>query len=212
MYKFVKRDLDFLLALLLLVPVGLVILIAFVWIKLDDGGPVFYNAERIGRGGKPFKMFKLRTMRVNAPDIRLEDGSTYNAANDPRVTRFGRMARKMSIDELPQIFNILRGEMSFVGPRPNLADPDAKYSEEERMIFTVRPGITGYNQVVYRNAAGAGQKMKNDVYYVAHFSFGLDVKIFFLTIANVLRSKNIYRAADEAAEQKQITATGNQLR
>lgn len=115
MYKSVKRGLDLLLALLLLLPVGLVIAIAAIWIKLDDGGPVFYNAERIGRGGKPFKMFKLRTMRVNAPDIRLEDGSTYNSADDPRTTRFGRIARKISIDELPQIFNILRGDSGIIG-------------------------------------------------------------------------------------------------
>lgn len=104
--------------------------------------------------------------------------------------------------------------MSFIGPRPNLVDHRKVYSEEERMIFSVRPGITGYNQVVYRNAAGAEKKMENDIYYVAHFSFALDVKIFFLTVANVLRRKNIYRANSEeiAVEQKQTAAAGNQMR
>lgn len=210
MYQFIKRGLDFLLALLLLLPVSLVILIAFVWIKLDDGGPVFYNGPRVGRGGKPFKMFKLRTMRVNAPDIRLEDGSTYNAANDPRVTRFGRFARKTSIDELPQIFNVLRGEMSFIGPRPNLVDALSVYTEEERIILTVRPGITGYNQVMNRNSVGVKGKNENDIYYVVHCSFCLDVKIFFQTIFSVLKSKNVYRtiAVTPETEQKRTVGVG----
>ena len=122
MYRhFFKRLIDIVSALILLPLVLLVIFIMTFIIRIDDNGPVFYNAKRMGRNGKPFKMFKLRSMKVNAPDLRNADGSTFNSDHDPRVTRTGRFMRKTSIDEIPQILNVLKGDMSFIGPRPVLA-------------------------------------------------------------------------------------------
>ena len=162
--KFLKRLFDILLALLILPIVLLIILIFAPIIYFTDKGPVFYNAERIGKNGKLFKMYKLRSMYVNAPDIRTESGDTYNAEDDPRVTPIGRFIRKTSIDEFPQFINVLIGDMSFIGPRPDPPDWLERYSEEERVFLSVRPGITGYSQAYYRNSVGAKEKIANDVY------------------------------------------------
>lgn len=121
----------------------------------------------------------------------MEDGSTYNGDDDPRVTKVGRFLRKTSIDELPQIINILLGEMSFIGPRPDTIDWLDRYSEEERKILSIRPGITGYSQAYYRNSIDGVTKLKNDIYYVENLSIELDLKIFFKTIETVLMRKNI---------------------
>ena len=133
-------------------------------------------------------------MKVNAPDIRMEDGSTYNAEDDPRVTKVGRFIRRTSIDELPQILNILVGDMAWIGPRPDSVSYLDQYTEEERQILNVRPGITGWNQAVNRNSVGTKEKLRNDIYYVRHMSLGLDVKIVWLTIKTVFSSKDVYRA------------------
>lgn len=192
MYRyFFKRLFDLIIALLALPFVLLVIFIISPLIWFEDHGPVFYNAKRIGLKGKAFKMFKFRTMKVNAPDIRLEDGSTYNGSDDPRVTRIGRFLRETSIDELPQIFNILIGDMSWVGIRPDPLDWLEKYTPEERVILTVRPGITGYNQAFYRNSADGATKLQNDVYYAKSISLKLDIKIFFKTIKTVLMREHV---------------------
>lgn len=172
----------------------LLVLVVGLAIKLEDGGPVFYMAPRTGRYGKEFRMFKFRSMKVNAPDIRMEDGSTYNAEDDPRVTKVGRFIRRTSIDELPQILNILVGDMSWIGPRPDSVSYLDQYTEEERQILNVRPGITGWNQAVNRNSVGTKEKLRNDIYYVRHMSLGLDVKIVWLTIKTVFSSKDVYRA------------------
>ncbi|MTS89344.1 sugar transferase, partial [Proteus mirabilis] len=128
MYKhFFKRLFDLIIALFALPFVLLLILIMVPLIWLTDRGPTFYNAQRVGLNGKIFKMFKFRSMKVNAPDIRNTDGSTFNSSDDPRVTRIGRFIRKTSIDEIPQILNVLIGDMSFVGPRPVL--PGIPYAE-----------------------------------------------------------------------------------
>lgn len=193
-FRIIKRTFDLLFSLVLMIPIGIVIGISAIFIKAEDGGPVFYMAERTGRFGIPFKMYKLRSMKVNAPDIRLADGSTYNGEDDPRVTRFGRFARKTSIDELPQVINILKGEMSFIGPRPDTPMYLDKYTDEERMALTVRPGITGYNQAIKRNAVLTKEKLKNDVYYVKHLSLWFDIKIVFMTVITVLSHRNINRS------------------
>lgn len=160
-------------------------------IYLEDHGPIFYNGKRLGLNGKPFKMFKFRSMRVNAPDIRLEDGSTYNGDDDPRVTKVGRFIRKTSIDELPQLFNVLIGDMSWVGIRPDPLDWLDKYTVAEQIILTVKPGITGYNQAYYRNSADSELKLKNDVYYAKNISFALDAKCFLKTFKTVICRENI---------------------
>lgn len=192
-YRFIKRTFDIACSAILMIPIGLVIGISAIFIKAEDKGPVFYMASRTGRYGKIFKMYKLRSMKVNAPDIRLEDGSTYNGDDDPRVTKFGKFARKTSIDELPQVINILKGDMTFIGPRPDTPIGSSAYTEEEKIILTVRPGITGYNQAVNRNSVLTKEKLKNDIYYVEHLSLWFDIKIVFMTIATVLGRKNINR-------------------
>ena len=195
MYKhFFKRVIDFLLSFIALPFV--LLLCVFVWIavKCDDGGPLFYMASRIGKGGKIFKMFKFRSMKVNAPDIRLEDGSTYNAADDPRVTKVGKFLRSTSLDEVPQLLNVFLGHMALIGPRPDSAFYLEHYTPEERTILTVRPGITGWNQAINRNSVGTKEKLQNDIYYVQHLSFLFDLKVMRLTIKKVLSHNDVYRA------------------
>ena len=162
-------------------------------IKATDRGPIFYNAKRIGKNGKLFKMFKFRSMKVNAPDIRLADGSTYNGEDDPRVTRVGKFMRSTSVDELPQILNILNGTMSLIGPRPDPPDWLDRYPEDIKVFLTVRPGITGYCQAYWRNGADGEEKMKADAYYATHVSFLFDLKIFLRTILMVLGHGNTYK-------------------
>lgn len=192
-YRFIKRSFDIIISAILMIPVSLVIVISGILIKVEDNGPIFYIANRTGRFGKIFGMYKLRSMKINAPDIRLADGSTYNGEDDPRVTKFGKFARKTSIDELPQVINVLKGDMSFIGPRPDTPVGSAAYTEEEKIILTVRPGITGYNQAVNRNSVLTKTKLMNDIYYVKHISLWLDIKIIFMTIATVFRHKNVNR-------------------
>lgn len=194
MYNKVKRMVDFMLSLIILPIVLLLIIIVGIAIKLDDHGPVFYLADRIGFNGKLFKMFKFRSMKVNAPDLRYADGSTYNSENDERVTRVGRFLRKTSLDEVPQFLNVFLGHMAFIGPRPDSAFYLSEYTDEERVILNVRPGITGYNQAINRNSVGTKEKLKNDIYYVKHMSFIFDVKIIFMTIKSVFFSKNVFRS------------------
>lgn len=190
--KFVKRLLDIIISLIALPFVGLVILIFGPIIYFTDKGPIFYNATRRGMNGKVFKMFKLRSMKVNAPVLKNADGSTYSGDDDPRVTKIGRLMRKLSIDELPQILNVLIGDMSFVGPRPNLATGNYdEFDEKRKKRLMVRPGITGYSQAYFRNSIPQEQKFENDCYYVDHVSFIFDVKILIQTVLSVLGSKNI---------------------
>ena len=191
-YRFIKRLFDVVVSAVLMIPIGIVILISGAAIKAEDKGPIFYMADRTGRFGKIFKMYKLRSMKVNAPDIRLADGSTYNGEDDPRVTKFGKFARKTSIDELPQVINILKGDMTFIGPRPDTPVGSAAYTEEEKIILTVRPGITGYNQAVNRNSVLTKEKLKNDIYYVKHLSLWFDIKIVFMTFFKGFVNKNAY--------------------
>lgn len=192
MYKhFFKRLIDLFIGLLALPFVLLFVIIIGPLIWLDDKGPVFYKAKRIAKGGGIFKMYKFRSMKVNAPDIRLENGDTYNGDDDPRVTKIGRFLRKTSIDEVPQFLNVLIGNMSFIGPRPDTPDFLDEYKEKYTDILTIKPGITGYNQAYFRNSIDGGEKMKNDDYYAKNLSFIMDVKIVFKTIWTVLARENI---------------------
>lgn len=193
MYIFFKRFLDLLLSLLILPFLPILIVLVGLCIKIEDGGPIFYMALRTGRYGKPFKMYKFRSMKVNAPDIRLADGSTFNSDDDPRVTKMGKFLRRTSIDEIPQFINVLIGDMALIGPRPDTPMDLDKYTDEERVMLNVRPGITGYNQAVNRNSVLTKEKLKNDIYYVKNMSFSLDIKIIWMTILVVLGNKNINR-------------------
>lgn len=195
MYRhFFKRVIDIIGSLVLLpfVLLEIIILAPIIW--LTDKGPVFYNANRAGKNYKPFKMFKLRSMYVNSPDLKNPDGSTFNSDNDPRVTSIGRIMRKTSLDEFPQFLNILFGDMSFVGPRPKLYNPNKTLedmSEEYRKSYSVKPGVTGYAQAYYRNSITQDEKFHWDAYYADNISFWMDVKILWQTVVSVLGRKNI---------------------
>ncbi|OEF99789.1 UDP-phosphate galactose phosphotransferase [Vulcanibacillus modesticaldus] len=190
--KYVKRILDIIFSLMLLPPVSLVILICGIFIKLEDRGPIFYCGNRLGKDGQVFKMYKLRSMKVNAPDLRNADGSTYNSDDDPRLTKVGRILRKTSLDELPQLINVIKGDMSFIGPRPDLPEHINYYERDEGKKLEVLPGITGYNQAYFRNTVEWKQRLKNDIYYVDNISLCLDFKIFFKTIEGVILRKGVY--------------------
>ena len=212
MYKaFGKRLLDIIISLIALPFVLLVILIMTPFIYFCDRGPIFYNAPRRGKDGREFKMFKLRSMYMNSPDIKNSDGSTFNSANDARVTKVGRFMRKTSVDELPQILNVLLGHMSFIGPRPTLiTTPYEKLPEISKRRLGARPGITGYAQAYYRNSITQQEKFACDCYYVEHVSFWLDVKILFKTVFSVLKQENIYVATGEAPETAKPTEENNE--
>ena len=194
-YRFIKRFFDIILSLIALPFVLLAIIILAPFIYFTDKGPIFYNAERLGRKGKTFKMYKLRSMKVNSPNLKAADGSTYNGENDPRVTKIGKIMRKTSLDEVPQFLNVLKGDMSFIGPRAHLTTNYKGYNlldEPHKIRLEVRPGITGYSQAYYRNSATSERKLQNDVYYAENISFWLDVKILFKTVVSVLKRENIY--------------------
>lgn len=202
--KYVKRWLDFFIALIATPFVCVLIVIVAPAIYLNDAGPVFYNAERRGMNGKKFKMFKFRSMYVNSPDLKNTDGSTFNSADDPRVTKVGRLLRKSSIDEIPQILNVLKGDMSFIGPRPTLAQtPYEQLDEMRKKRLRVRPGITGYAQAYYRNSITQDEKFKYDCEYVDQVTFMTDVKILIKTISSVLKRENIY-VSEEGTEKEPI--------
>ena len=193
MYKrFGKRLIDIFVSLIGLPFFAIIFIIVAPIIYFSDKGSVFYNADRLGYKGKIYKMLKFRSMKMNAPDIRNADGSTFNSEDDPRVTKIGKILRKTSLDETPQILNVLKGDMSIIGPRPNLPSvPYDQLPEIERKRLDVRPGITGYNQAYFRNSVSSEEKFKNDVKYVESVSFAFDVKILFQTIKSVLKRENI---------------------
>ena len=196
MYKhFFKRIFDIIVGLCALPFVLLLIIIIGPIIYFTDRGPIFYNGPRIGLNGKVFKMCKFRSMRVNAPDLRTADGSTYNGDDDPRVTKVGRFLRKTSLDEIPQFLNVLAGQMSFVGNRPDTPRMLDVYTEEQKKwLLITKPGITGYSQAYYRNSTTCEEKIANDIYYAKNESFLLDVKIVFRTVRTVLFRENINRS------------------
>lgn len=187
-----KRIFDLLLSIIAL-PIWLIMLIIIgPIIYFEDRGSIFYNAPRLGKDGKIFKMYKFRSMKENAPDIRNEDGSTFNAEYDPRLTLIGKFIRKTSIDETPQILNVIKGDMSIIGPRPDLPEAINFYTENESRKLDLKPGVTGYSQAFYRNSIDSDLKFANDVFYVDHISFALDVKIFIRTIKSIIARDNVF--------------------
>lgn len=192
--KFFKRLFDILIGLCALPFVLLIIVIFAPIIYFTDKGPIFYNATRAGKDYKPFKMFKLRSMYVNSPDLKNPDGSTFNSDNDSRVTPVGRILRKTSLDEFPQFLNVLIGDISLIGPRPKLYRPE-KYPNglegEIKKSFEVKPGITGYAQAYFRNSITQDEKFHWDAYYANNISFFMDIKILFKTVKSVLLKENI---------------------
>ena len=199
--QYIKRFLDVFFALLALPFLVLIAVFVIPLIWLEDSGPILYIAKRRGLNGKIFNMYKLRSMKVNAPDIRNKDNSTFSSNDDPRVTRVGRFLRRSSIDELPQIINVLKGDMSWIGPRPTTTDrPLEEYDQIRLERLKVKPGITGYTQAYYRNNIPQDEKFKFDVEYAKNVSFILDCKIVFKTIQTVLFGRNLY--TNEGGETK----------
>lgn len=188
----IKRIIDIIICLVLLPFVIIILIPIAIAIKLDDNGPIFYHSNRIGVNFKEFKMLKFRSMKVDAPDIRNTDGSTFNSNSDSRVTRVGRFLRETSLDEIPQIFNIIKGNMSIIGPRPGDVESKSTYKNDEKDKLLIRPGITGYTQAYYRNNIGVRDKRLLDAYYAHNVSFLWDLRIFFKTISTVLKKENIY--------------------
>lgn len=185
MYQFVlKRFFDALFSLLALIIASPVLLLAMAWLYLSYGS-VWFVQDRAGWHEKPFKILKLKTMR----DATDRDGNLLS--DDERLTKVGRIMRRLSIDELPQLINVLKGEMSFVGPRPLLMDYLPLYNEEQRLRHSVRPGITGWAQVNGRNSLDWPQRFALDVWYTRNISFWLDLKILIMTPAWVVRKKGI---------------------
>ena len=191
--KIIKRLLDLILALIALPFVLIICLVFGILIYAEDRGDIFYIAKRRGVGGSIFGMYKLRSMKMNAPDIRNKDNSTFNSSDDPRVTKIGRFMRKTSIDELPQIFNIIKGDMSWIGPRPITTDrPVSEYDQKRIDRLKVKPGVTGYAQAYFRNNISQEDKLQSDADYAKNISFLFDLKIVLKTIQSVLLQKNIY--------------------
>lgn len=190
--KIIKPVCDWIIALIAFPFFCILWLVVAIAIKIEDGGPVFYMAERIGKNSKKLMMYKFRSMKVNSENILNSDGSTYNAKDDPRVTKVGKFLRETSLDETAQLLNMLKGEMSLIGPRASGWDALNNYKQDEIDKMKVRPGITGYTQAYYRNSASVREKRLKDAWYANNVSFLLDVKIFFKTIVTVLKHENIY--------------------
>lgn len=198
--KVVKRTADIIIGLAALPFLAIIIAVVGIAIKLDDGGPIFYKAKRIGKDSVIFDMYKFRSMIVDAPNWTNKDGSTYNAPDDDRVTKVGRFIRKTSIDEFPQFLNVLIGNMTFIGPRASGAGALGNYLDDEKAKMDVKPGITGYTQAYYRNGLTVREKRLKDAWYAENVTFGLDVKIFFKTIVTVLKTEQVY--TNEAGTSK----------
>lgn len=192
-----KRALDLLISGVGLVLLSPLMLILAIWIKQDSPGPVFYRSERVGKDGRPFRMYKFRTMVLEADSI----GPAVSYRDDPRITKAGRFLRRTKLDELPQLINVLEGEMSLVGPRPEDPSYVAHYSAEQREVLRLRPGVTGPTQLEYRDESSMlergtadedyvarimPEKLKRDLQYVRNRSLALDIKILWQTATTLL--------------------------
>lgn len=207
MYKFVKRSADIVISLLGLIILSPVLAITALCIKIDSKGPVIFKQQRLGKNGKVFDIYKFRSMCVGAEHT---GSGVYSGKGDARVTKVGKFIRATSIDELPQLVNILKGDMSIIGPRPPLTYhpwPLEDYSEEQRHMFDVRPGVTGWAQVNGRKDVEWNKRIELNVWYTRNISFVLDFKIFFISIFKVLKNADnentVETAAKAQAEKKE---------
>lgn len=191
-YFRLKRVLDILFAIVLLIPAMLVIGAVAVWVKMESKGPLIYKQARTGYHQKIFHIYKIRSMRT---ELRDKDGRALS--DDERMTKSGKFVRKTSIDELPQLINVLKGDMSFIGPRPLLINDLDTYNEEQLIRFEVMPGITGYTALFGRANQTIQDKYNHEIYYVKNFGFKIDAEIFFKTIGIVLSQKNVEDKTNE---------------
>lgn len=196
-YKYVKRFLDFTLSLLGLIILSPVFLIISILIKKESEGPVFFKHKRIGKNGKEIYLYKFRSMVPNAeelikkftPEQMKEFKENFKLENDPRITKVGKWLRKTSLDELPQLINILKGELSIIGPRPVIAEELEKYGNNKEKFLSVTPGLTGYWAANGRSNTTYEQRMQMELYYVDNISFKMDLKIFIKTILSVIKKE-----------------------
>lgn len=200
MYKYIKRAFDFLIALMMLIVLSPLMLVAAILIKSNNDGPVLFRQKRPGKNGKIFTVYKFRTMSVKTHD---ENGNELSDFD--RMSKVGNLLRKTSVDELPQLINILKGDMSFIGPRPLLVEYLDLYTPEQMRRHEVAPGISGWAQVNGRNTLSWEEKFAYDVYYVDNISLKLDLKIFFMTVMNVLKQDGIN--SDNANTMEKFTGT-----
>lgn len=187
---YIKRVIDLIIAIPVLVIATIPMALVALAIKIDSPGPVLFKQDRLGKNGKVFQMLKFRSMVVNAEHT---GSGVYSGKGDLRVTRVGRLIRATSIDELPQLINVIRGDMSLLGPRPPLTYHPwslEEYTEEQRHMFDVRPGFSGWAQVHGRKDVEWNHRIELNVWYVEHVRFLLDVKIFFITIFKVLANSD----------------------
>ena len=183
--SFIKRFTDIIFSILILIITFPILLISALAIKLDSKGPVFFIQERTGLNGKPFRMYKLRGMVENA----LEIGPQLTQMNDPRITRVGKFLRRTSIDEIPQVFNVLKGDMSLIGPRPEIIPITTTFNQEQTKVFNFKPGITGYSQINGRQMLTPDERIKIEVEYYSKENFWSDLKIILLTFKVIMNNK-----------------------
>ncbi len=191
-----KRIFDILVATLALAILSPMLAVVAALIKITSPGPVFFRQGRLGKNGTPFQIYKFRSMRPGGPDVRNADGSVFTGASDSRVTAIGKFIRKTSIDELPQLINVVLGSMSLVGPRPDLVDQRALYTEIEERKLLVKPGMTGLAQISGRNTISWEERKRIDVEYVERQSIRLDFAILLKTIPYVLLSSGVHQKAE----------------
>jgi lipopolysaccharide/colanic/teichoic acid biosynthesis glycosyltransferase len=184
-----SRALDVLVASLALLAAAPVLALAAILIKLESRGPVFYRQRRVGRGGEPFELWKLRTMVPGAESM---GAGIYVVEGDPRITRTGRLLRRLSLDELPNLVNVLRGEMAIVGPRPTVQEQVDRYTDRQRRRLEVKPGITGWAQVNGRTSLPWPERIELDVWYVEHRSLWLDLRILAKTARMLASGRGLY--------------------
>jgi len=200
-HHIIKEIFDKVVAFIALIILSPLFLVVAVLIKIDSKGPVFFMQERAGKNGKIFKTFKFRTMIAGADE---KTKGVYIDKESPYVTRMGKFLRRSGIDELPQVINVLKGDMSFVGPRPTLEYQIKKYNDFQKKRLLMKPGITGWALINGRNKLTWSERIKLDVWYVEHWSFWLDIKILFKTIWVVARGEGLYagRETDEIAKRE----------
>lgn len=196
MYKHIKRIMDLLTAVLLAIVLSPLMLLSAILIAANRDGPVLFKQKRPGKNGKIFTVYKFRTMSTKLCDKNGRELSDFE-----RMTKIGRILRKTSVDELPQLFNIIKGDMSFIGPRPLLIEYLDLYSTEQMRRHDVLPGISGWAQVNGRNTLTWDEKFSYDIYYVDHYGFLMDMKIFFKTIQNVIRQDGINSGKENTMEK-----------